>query len=308
MDMKAIKTFFFQHFEGSLILLIIVGILAIAFLVHYKFAFLNFFFLPVILAGYFLGKKEAVLIGILSILLVLFYLLFSKILAGAGVGLSLDEGITLVTWSSFLVLIAAVIGTLTEQREKRMKNLYSAYIGVLEILLKYLEVADEEKPRSLRIAHMAGKMAGVAGYDRRQVENIKSAALLFEAGDLRSSLPLFEEISGFVETEGKIKSSFGDRGAVLLQTTASLLKEIEPILSSYYQHYVQDADNLDKNLKEIPVGSSILALADIYDRIETNAPLFHDREEFRSLKSILNLSGRTFHEGAVNALQIVVTS
>jgi len=206
-------------------------------------------------------------------------------------------------------LVAAVIGTLTEQRETRMKNLYSAYIGVLEILLKYLEVADEEKPRSLRIAHMAGKMAAVAGLDRRQVENIKSAALLFEAGDLRSNLPLFEEISDFIGTEGKItKSSFGDRETVLLRTTTSLLKEVEPILSNYYHYYVQDAYNLDKSLREIPVGSSILALADIYDRIESNAPPFHDLEEFSSLKSILSLSGRTFHEAAVNALQIVVTS
>ncbi|MCK4931317.1 MAG: hypothetical protein KAT01_04050 [Candidatus Aminicenantes bacterium] len=307
--MKTIKTFFLKHFEGSLILLIILGILAIAFLVHFKFVFLNFFFLPVILAGYFLGKKEAVLISILSILLVLFYLLFSKILAGAGVGLSLDEGITLVTWSSFLILIAAMIGTLSEQRETRMKNLYSAYIGVLEILLKYLEVADEKKPRSVRIAHRAGKMAGVAGLDKRQVENIKSAALLFEAGDLQSNLPLFDEISEFMGAEGDItKSPIGDREKVLLQTTTSLLKDVEPILSDYYRYYVQDADKLDKNLSEIPVGSSILALADIYDRIENKAPPFHDLEEYSSLKNILSLSGRTFHEAAVNALQIVVTS
>ena len=307
--MKTIKTFFLKHFEGSLIMLIILGILAIAFLVHFKFVFLNFFFLPVILAGYFLGKKEAVLISILSILLVLFYLLFSKILAGAGVGLSLDEGITLVTWSSFLILIAAMIGTLSEQRETRMKNLYSAYIGVLEILLKYLEVADEKKPRSVRIAHRAGKMAGVAGLDKRQVENIKSAALLFEAGDLQSNLPLFDEISEFMGAEGDItKSPIGDREKVLLQTTTSLLKDVEPILSDYYRYYVQDADKLDKNLSEIPVGSSILALADIYDRIENKAPPFHDLEEYSSLKNILSLSGRTFHEAAVNALQIVVTS
>jgi hypothetical protein len=307
--MKTIKTFFLKHFEGSLILLIILGILAIAFLVHFKFVFLNFFFLPVILAGYFLGKKRAVLISILSILLVLFYLLFSKILAGAGVGLSLDEGITLVTWSSFLILIAAMIGTLSEQRETRMKNLYSAYIGVLEILLKYLEVADEKKPRSVRIAHRAGKMAGVAGLDKRQVENIKSAALLFEAGDLRSNLPLFDEISEFMGAEGDITlSPIGDREKILLQTTTSLLKDVEPILSDYYRYYVQDADKLDKNLSEIPVGSSILALADIYDRIENKAPPFHDLEEYSSLKNILSLSGRTFHEAAVNALQIVVSS
>ena len=169
--------------------------------------------------------------------------------------------------------------------------------------------ADEKKPRSVRIAHRAGKMAGVAGLDKRQVENIKSAALLFEAGDLQSNLPLFDEISEFMGAEGDItKSPIGDREKVLLQTTTSLLKDVEPILSDYYRYYVQDADKLDKNLSEIPVGSSILALADIYDRIENKAPPFHDLEEYSSLKNILSLSGRTFHEAAVNALQIVVSS
>lgn len=305
--MKDAKAFILKHFQGSLILLIFVGVLTIAFLVHFKLAFLNFFFLPVILAGYFLGKKEAVLTSILSVLLVIFYMLFSKLLAGAGVGLSLDEGITIVTWASFLVLIAAIIGTLSEQRESRIQNLYRVYIAVLEILLKYLEVADEAKPRSVRISLLAGRIAGAAGLDRREIENIKSAALLFEAGDLRASLPLFDEISEFMGAEALApKSPLGDREMVLLNTTASLLKEVEPILSAYYRHYFQEAVILDKNIKEIPVGSSILAVADIYDRIVTNAPPFQDREEFKSLESLKKLAGRTFPESVINALEIAV--
>jgi len=307
--MKNAKVFFLKHFEGSLILLILVGVLAIAFLVHFKLAFLNFFFLPVILAGYFLGKKEAVLTSILSVLLVIFYMLFSKLLAGSGVGFSLDEGITLVTWSSFLILIAAIIGTLSEQRESRIQNLYRVYIAVLEILLKYLEVADDEKPRLVRISLLAGKIAGTAGLDRREIENIKSAALLFEAGDLRSSLPLFDEISEFMGTEALApNSSLGDREMVLLNTTAFLLKEVEPILSAYYRHYFQEAIILDKNLDQIPVGSCILALADIYDRIMTNASPYQDREEFKSLENLKKLAGRTFPKSIINALEIVVTS
>jgi hypothetical protein len=62
--MGRLKTFFLQRFELALIILIFIGILAIAFLVHYKLAFLNFFFLPVILSGYFLGKRQAVLTAI----------------------------------------------------------------------------------------------------------------------------------------------------------------------------------------------------------------------------------------------------
>lgn len=44
--MMKIKNFVLDHFEGSLITLIFLGAIAIAFLVRYKFSFLNFFFLP----------------------------------------------------------------------------------------------------------------------------------------------------------------------------------------------------------------------------------------------------------------------
>ncbi|MBN1224533.1 MAG: hypothetical protein JXB23_14890 [Candidatus Aminicenantes bacterium] len=307
--MKNIRDFILKYFEASLICLILFGVLAIGFLVHFKFSFLNFFFLPVILAGYFLGKKEAVLTGFLCVLLVIFYLLFSKLLAGAGVGLTLDEGITLVTWSSFLILIAAIIGMLSEQRQARLKNMYRAYIAVLDILLKYLETADEAKPKSLRISHLSGKIAGAVGLDRREIENIKSAALLFEAGDLRANLPLFEEISQFIGTDVKTSQPIlEDRETVLLQTTVSLLREVEPILEAYQHHYVQEAIILDKDLGKIPIGSSIIALADIYDRIERNAPPYQNREEFNSINNLLKLAGRTFPESAVNALQIVISS
>ena len=307
--MKQIRDFFLRHFEASLIILVLLGVLIIGFLVHFKFSFLNFFFLPVILAGYFLGKKEAVLTGLLCVLLVIFYLLFSKLLTGAGVGLSLDEGITLVTWASFLILVAGIIGILSEQRQTRLKNMYRAYTAVLDILLKYLEVADEVKPRSLRVAQLSGKIAGAAGLDKREIENIKSAALLFEAGDLSVHLPLFEEISYFIGADLKTSQPFlEDKETVLLQTTVSLLKEIEPILSAYQRHYVREAIILDKKLDEIPAGSSIIALADIYVRIESNAPPYQNREEFSSLNNLLKLAGRAFHESAVNALRIVVTS
>ena len=75
--MIKIKKFVLKHFEASLIILILVGILAIAFLVHYKFSFLNFFFLPVILSGYFLGKRRAVLTSIFCILLWFYIFCFS---------------------------------------------------------------------------------------------------------------------------------------------------------------------------------------------------------------------------------------
>ena len=301
--MHKIKEFILKHFEISLIILIFVGILAIAFLVHYKFSFLNFFFLPVILSGYFLGQKSAVLTGIFCILLMVSYLLFSKLLFGTGPGLSLDSAINIVTWGGFLILTGAIIGTVSEQRESKIRNLRRAYVGSLEILLKYMEVADDVRPRSLRVALLAGKMAEAAGLEKREVENIKSASLLYEAGDLRSSLPFFGEVVDFMALESEpSESHLNDRENVMLKSTASLLKEVEPILYNYFLHYVQEAHILDKDLDQIPVGSSLIALADLYERLSSNIPPLQEVEEYQSKEGIEKLGGRAFPHVAIYAL------
>ncbi|TET75618.1 MAG: hypothetical protein E3J56_00205 [Candidatus Aminicenantes bacterium] len=305
--MRKIKSFLLEHFEVALVILIVMGILAIAFLVHYKFSFLNFFFLPVILSGYYLGKRKAVLTGIFCVLLVVLYLSYFHLLSSLGTGFSFDEVINLLAWGSFLILTGAIIGMVSEQRESKLKNLRSAYVGVLEILLKYLEVADEIKPRSLRVSLLAGKIAKAAGLDTRDVENIKSAGLLYEAGDLRSILPFFEEVADFMETGIKLpERQLSDREKVMLKTTAALLKEIEPILFYYSRYYVREADILDKNLDEIPIGSSIIALADMYDKIANKVPVFYGKEEYISILDIEKLAGRIFPGSAIEALMQVI--
>lgn len=307
--MNKIKEFILKHFEVSLIILILVGILAIAFLVHYKFSFLNFFFLPVILSGYFLGKKSAVLTGICCILLMILYLLFFKLLFGTGPGLSLDSAINLITWGSFLILTGAIIGTVSEQRENKIRNLRCSYFGSLEILLKYLEVADDMKPRSMRVALLAGKMAEAAGLEKREAENIKSASLLYEAGDLQSSLPFFGEVVDFMAAETEpSERHLSDRENVMLMSTAAILKEVEPILYNYYLNYVQEAHILDKDLYKIPIGSSIIALADIHDRLANNVPLLQDIEEYQSKEGIEKLRGRAFPHVAIYALNEAAAS
>jgi len=302
--MKKIKTFILEHFEGAIIALVFFGVFAIAFLVYYKLSFLNFFFLPVILSGYFLGKRSAVLTGFFCALLVILYLIFSKVFTNQSVQFSFDEIITLTTWASFLVLTGGLIGGVSEQREARVARLRRSYIGVLDILLKYLEVADETKPRSLRVSLVAGKVAREVGLNTSDVENVKSAALLFEAGDLRTSLHFFEEVAGFMEGDVKgFDTTLGDKEKVLLRSTASLLKEVEPLLASYFRHYVEQADVLDKDLENIPLGSSIIALADLYDKVSTEVPASLGGKEIKSMTDIEGLSGRAFPVAVVNALQ-----
>jgi hypothetical protein len=306
---RRLKAFALKHFEPSLIAVILLGIIVIAFLANYKFAFLNFFFLPVILAGYYLGKRKAVLAASLCILLVALYHIFLRLLLPSLSPISLDETLNIITWAGFLVLTAAVIGRIAEQREAKLNSLQAAYTGVLEIMLKYLEVADERKPRPVRVAHLAGKIAAAAKMSTFHVENIKSAALLLEAGDPKTNLRLYGEMAGFMEAEsGPQGKAIDSREKVLFKTTASLLKEVVPVLAGYFHHYVEEAGTADKDLANIPVGSSIIALADFVDRMTMNMPPAPWQGEVRSLQDIRNLSGRSFPGPAVEALFRVVSS
>jgi hypothetical protein len=305
--MKKIYTWVRKHFELSIVILILAGIIVTAFLVYNKLSFLNFFFLPVILSGYFLGKREAILTASFCVVSVILYQFFMNFSQGHRWYPTLDELTSIISWASFLILTAAIIGILTEQKESRIKKMGRSYIGALKIMLKYFEVADEKKPHSLRVSHLSGKIAQTAGLNTTEVENIKSAALLHEAGDLQSSLLFFEEVVDFMSGDIKLSETQTiDKDQILLSTTASLLSVIEPLLSGYYQHYVKEADKLDKDLNEIPAGSSIIAIANLYDKIVIQVPASLGGVEIGSLEDIEGLSGRSFPDSFVRALKETV--
>jgi hypothetical protein len=307
--LRKLMNFALDHFQLSIVILVFLGVLVTAFLVHYEFSFLNFFFLPVILAGYYLGKREAVLFSTFCVLVVILYLVFARLLAspGAESGLSLDQIRELATWGGFLILTGAIIGGLSEKREKELKKMRQAYVGVLGIMLKYLEMADEAKPHSLRVSLLAATIGKRSGMSNREVENVKSAALLAMAGELRSSLPLFEQAADYMNQDrGRLRSVLDGREQVLLKTTASLLKEIEPLLFSYFKHYVQEANILDKNLGEVSIGASVLALAEILDDLQNQGKARLGGEEITSFKDIERLSDRAFPGRLVEVLRDVI--
>ncbi len=304
---RRLKQFAQDHFEIAVIALVLLGLLLLAFVVQNKFSFLNYFFLPVILCGYFLGKRFAVLTAVFCVLAVILYLAYIELISGSKEFFLFHEVINLVTWSGFLVLTGALIGSFSEQREAKLVKLRNSYVGTLEIMLKYLESADEIPPPALRAARLSGRIAAAAGLETREIENIKSASLLSLAGDLSSSLPLFVEMTEFMGSdEFDLGKAVGDREKVMLRSTSSLLKAIEPLLQAYYEHYVRQGDSLDKDLAAIPLGSGIMALAQVFDKISTQAPPHQGREEFRTLTEIQKLAGRTFHTEAIEALMLVV--
>ena len=133
--MENIKEFVLKHFEKILIAIILVAAFIGTYLVEEKAVVLNFYYLPVLAAGYFLGRRFGLLTAIFSILVVVISALFfpSHFFGGQ----EFIKGFTqLASWGGFLILASIAVGTLYEQNESRLQDLRNAYIGVLEILSK----------------------------------------------------------------------------------------------------------------------------------------------------------------------------
>ncbi|MCX8159421.1 MAG: hypothetical protein N3G18_00630 [Candidatus Saccharicenans sp.] len=300
------KVFPGQRFETIIAIIIVLAIVATNILVHYKLYLLNFFFLPVIFSGYYLGRRRAITIAISCILLEALYLVFSRQVFGIQLGLSRDDLVFLVSWAVFLLLTAWIVGVLSEKREKEVFNLKRAYAGILSIVLKYLEVGEEGKSQAEKVSELAGKIAAVMEINKVEVENIKSAALLSDIPELQNCLPLFSQTTQYMERESLAQLQLNDREKIMLKTAALILTEIQPLLQSYYVHYRQKAGELDKSLNSIPVGAAIIALSELYVRLARQGKVKVGPEEVSSLEDLQRLKGRYFPEKVVEALQLVV--
>ena len=294
-----------KQLETIIAIIIVLVIVGAGFLVHYKFILLNFFFLPVIFSGYYLGRRRALLIAITCILLETLYLVFSYEVVGVKFLLSQDDLFFLISWAVFLVLTAWIVGTLSERTEREVLNLKKAYLGILAIVLKYLEVGEEGKSRAEKIADLAGKMAEVLELNKAEVENIKSAALLSDIQDLQNFLPLFSQTSKLMNDDDFVQNNLSDREKILLKTAALILDEVQPILQTYFVHYRQKANELEKSLAVIPLGASLIALAELYIRLQQQGKVKIGPEEVSCLEDIRRLRGNYFPEKAIDALFLV---
>ena len=112
--METIKAYFLKHFEQTFVLLVLVSTAIINFFIPQKLAFLNFYFLPVILGAYYLGARMAVLGAAMCVLMVVSYLMLDPA-AFLAEPSDVNTYGHIAAWSGFLILAAAVVGRLQEK-------------------------------------------------------------------------------------------------------------------------------------------------------------------------------------------------
>ena len=173
----------------------------------YKMVVLNLFYLPVVLSGYFRGRTGA---GILALFCVLM----------ATVTMTLDStgfaafsspamiALALAVWGASLGLTAILVGTLCDERGKTLEELHVAYVGVIEVLSKYLQSADPTvNARTARIAELSAVVGVEMKLPLKQLDDVRVGALLYELGNVEVTTQLLSKAVGTLEANAAIQGA-----------------------------------------------------------------------------------------------------
>lgn len=234
----------------------------------YKMVVLNLFYLPIVLSGYFLGRTSAGLLALLSVLLGT----IATTLGAEGMAAfntPIMVGLALTVWGASLGLTAILVGTLCDERTKTVDELHAAYVGVVEVLSKYLQSADpKHKARSIRIAELSEAVAEEMKLPRRQVDDIRVGALLYDLGDVEITTQLLSKAVGTLEADASKNNTYTFSGTELVHSLGSVLSGAMPLLLSQddaARECLLDEGELPG--PEVPVGARIIRAVRAYEAL-----------------------------------------
>ncbi|MCK9228281.1 MAG: adenylate/guanylate cyclase domain-containing protein [Syntrophorhabdaceae bacterium] len=135
------RSFIIRNLELTFVLLIALLVCAVFFILPYRFAFLNLFYLPVLLAAYILGRRKALYacLNIITIVTVTAIIRPEWFTVGGTLTSTL---IMIVIWGGFLVLTSTGIGSMQEKLAKGFEETRRLYEE-----LKRSRVAEEMKEK-----------------------------------------------------------------------------------------------------------------------------------------------------------------
>ena len=110
-----------KHWEDMIILLTLVSAAAIHFFIYSKIAFLDIFYLLIVLAGYYVGKRLAILGAFFANLMVWVFVVADQN-SYTETNSAFVTHLDLTVWGGFLILAAWLIGSLSEKRKRELEE------------------------------------------------------------------------------------------------------------------------------------------------------------------------------------------
>ncbi len=229
-----------------------------------KIVVLNLFFLPVVLAGFFLGRYRAGILAFFSVLSASI-VVFLDLPGYAALNDLTVMGLSLITWGAVLCLTALMVGTLSDVRAAKTQDLHEAYIGVVEVLSRYLQSANPVlEAKSNRVANLSQLLARHLRLSSQDVDDIGVAALLHDVGNIEITAKVIQKAMGNITSgqEHTIERTF--QGADLVRSLGSVLRGALPLLVDQHSG-IHDEPGPCRTSRDAPIGASVICAVRAYD-------------------------------------------
>lgn len=196
----------------------------------YQIVALNLFFLPIVLSGYYLGRGSTGVLALLCALAVSIITTmrptgFEAFASPVAIGLALS------VWAAALGLTAILTGTLCDERSRAVDELQRAYVGVVEVLSKYLQSANPNvKNRSTRVAELCQLVAGEMRLPSKLLDDIRVAALLHDLEDVEVTTNLISKAVHTLDADRAQARTHTFLGADLVHSLGAVLDGALPLL------------------------------------------------------------------------------
>jgi class 3 adenylate cyclase len=241
-----LKGYLVRNFEQSFVLLILIVTVVVNYYVPQKVAFLNFYFLPIILGAYYLGQKRAMLGAVFCVVMLTGYAMHDPD-AFVSPGSPREIYLYLTIWGSFLILAGAVVGRLQEHLKEE--------VGVARQLNQQLDLKRHELDESNR--QLLDTNQNLEARVEERTQELRQSKAAIEGLKTKVEGALYSTMDSAVVNlmiEGRLRSEKRQMAVMFVDlvgfTTYSessppenvvadvnrYLQDMEPIMLSYHAH------------------------------------------------------------------------
>ncbi len=201
------------------------------------------------------------------------------------------------------IIEQAVIGIKNLQLYEEQQRIVLGSIKSLVILLDTR--IPQEYTHSPYFSHLVAAIAREMHLDEKQVETLKYASLLHDAGKIDIPLEILTKTTKLTAHEYTIIKTHPVKGAQILRPL-QMLKPVIPIIMHHHEKY--DGTGYPSRLKkgQIPLGARIMAVADAFEAMVYGRPYRERKDISGAVKEIKNKNGTQFDPKVVEAFLKVV--
>ncbi|WP_202710001.1 HD-GYP domain-containing protein [Sporosalibacterium faouarense] len=174
-------------------------------------------------------------------------------------------------------------------------DMREVYMETIQALSKTIEAKDAyTRGHTTRVEEYSIKLAKAVKLSHKQIENIKMAALLHDIGKIGIDDNILKKPGRLTEEEYKAIQEHPIIGAEILKDV-DFLKDIIDIVKHHHERY--DGKGYPDGLKgeNIPMESSILAIADAYDAMTSDRPYRSALDKKEAIEEVKGSAGTQLH-------------